>query len=102
MHTPSSNGGPTFRIEMSLAIEESIIGLLKHAVQEGRGVEFYQAMSLVMERIRHSARSAGEPLYRLPALKMQVRLIAQLPIIVHYGVCENRDVAYIKLVTLFQ
>lgn len=44
--------------------------------------------------------SFGEPEYRLPALKMQIRSGGVLPLIVHVGVCEDEPIVFIKKVTL--
>ena len=42
----------------------------------------------------------GEPLYRLPALRMQIRHGAILPLFIDYGVCEDRPLVFIRGVTL--
>lgn len=38
----------------------------------------------------------GEPLYRLPALKIQVRTSIVPPLAIHFGVCEERPLVFIK------
>ena len=42
----------------------------------------------------------GEPLYRLPALRLQVRHGAVGPLLIHFAVHENRPLVFIKSVTL--
>jgi hypothetical protein len=97
---PLSNGGQTFQIEMSGVVKERILKLQEQASNEGRGEKFITTMESVIKKIEHHARSAGEPLYRLPALRMQIRLIAQYPLIIYYAASEDRPVVYIKTVVL--
>jgi hypothetical protein len=42
----------------------------------------------------------GEPLYRLPVLRMQVRSVAIRPLSVAFAVCEDRPLVYINAVKL--
>jgi hypothetical protein len=42
----------------------------------------------------------GAPLYRLPALRMQVRHGIVLPVAVDYGVSEDRPIVVIRWVAL--
>ena len=102
MTEPSPNGGTTFRIELSALIPERILDLQRQASDAGRGEEYLNAMQAIVDNIRRNARTAGEPLYRLPVMKLQVRLVAVRPLVVHFAVSEERLVVYVKSVVLSQ
>ena len=53
-----------------------------------------------VEQLRKRPARFGEPLYRLPALRMEVRHAVLRPIAVQFGVCEDRPLVFIKSVTL--
>jgi hypothetical protein len=42
----------------------------------------------------------GEPAYRLPTLRMQVRTVIVRPLVVDFGVCEDQPDVFIKGVKL--
>jgi hypothetical protein len=42
----------------------------------------------------------GEPIYRLPALRMQVRTIVVRPLVVDFVVCEDQPLVFLKVVSL--
>src|SRR5262245_16934290 len=100
MIQPSSNGGQTYRVEMSTAIRESILKLQQQATREGRGKECFRAFEQILNRIEKQPHSTGEPLYHLQTLKMQVRETVVAPLAVHFAVCDDRQVIYIKRVIL--
>ncbi len=54
----------------------------------------------VYEHLRQEPSEYGEPLYRLPALHMQVRCVAVRPLYVDFAVCEDRPLVFIKAVKL--
>jgi hypothetical protein len=100
MTPPATNGERPYRIEISGIVRESILRLQRRASDAGKGEEFRAAMRFALDRIIHSPLTAGEPQYRLSALKMQVRVVVRRPLVIHYGVCEDRAVVYIKVVQL--
>jgi len=38
---------------------------------------------------------AGEPLFRLPALRMRVRQVAIRPLYINYAVCEDHPLVFL-------
>lgn len=101
MTLPSSaNGNYPFQLELSAAIAEVIRQLQRRASREGRGKEFLLAMRRVVERLRRDPTDFGEPLYRLPALRMQIRCAAVGLLGLDFGVCEDRPLVFIKSVKL--
>ena len=59
-----------------------------------------KALHLLKRRLQTSPGNLGEPLYRLAALRMQIRTVVLGPLAVDFGVCEDRPVVFIKGVVL--
>ncbi len=96
----STNGNHSFRIEITGAVAAAIRQLQRQASREGRGHEFLLAFRRVVERLRRNPTELGEPLYRLIALRMQLRCVVIRPVYVDFAVCEDRPLVFIKAVKL--
>jgi hypothetical protein len=93
------NGGP-FEIHASAFLLEAFRRIQRRATLEGRGLEVLQAMKYIRQRLSRDPTNFGEPLYRLPALRMQIRFSVIGPLAIHYGVCEDRPLVFIKGIRL--
>jgi hypothetical protein len=58
------------------------------------------AFRQIVERLQRDPTEAGEPSYRLPAVRMQVRRIVIRPLVIHFAVCEDRPLVFIKAANL--
>jgi hypothetical protein len=96
----SGNGERPFQVGFSQAIAELIRKLQRQASREGRGGEFIISLRRTVERLQNSPRSFGEPLYRLPALRMQVRCGVIGPLSIDFAICEDRPLLFIMAVKL--
>lgn len=96
----SDNGRQSFQISFSELIAEAIRQLQRRASLQGRGEEFLQALRAVVDRLQHDPNEFGEPLYRLSALRLQVRCAAIRPLSIDFAVCEDRPLVFIKAVRL--
>jgi hypothetical protein len=96
----SGNGEPSFQIAFSDLIAEAIRQLQRRASRQGRGEEFLVALRTVVERLHRNPNEFGEPLYRLPVLRMQVRCAVVRPLSVDFAGCEDRPLVFIKAVKL--
>jgi hypothetical protein len=94
------NGGIDYEVYCSAVVAKSIRDVHQRAVQEGQGEAMVAAFRDVVEHFRRRAARLGEPLYRLPALRIEVRHALFRPIAVQFGVCEDRPLVFIKSVTL--
>jgi hypothetical protein len=98
---PSSvNGEHPFQLEISEVIAEVIRGLQRQAKQEGRGEAFLLAVKKMVKRLHRNPTNFGEPLYRLPVLRMQVRCGIIRPLSVDFAVCEDRPLVFLMAVKL--
>jgi len=91
-----SLSGGSFEVHLSQHILQSIYALQRRATLAGRGDEMVEAFRIVLSRLETDPRSLGEPTYRLPALRMQIRCAVVPPLIIHFGVCEDRATVYVK------
>ncbi|HWG44334.1 MAG TPA: hypothetical protein VN688_16265 [Gemmataceae bacterium] len=98
MSSPSGEGG--YEVHNSAAIAQAFLQLQHQAVQQGRGEELLRAARNVYDRLRQDPNEFGEPLYRLPALRLQVRCAVARPLSVHFAVCEDRPLVFITVVKL--
>jgi hypothetical protein len=97
--TSPRNGGIDYEVYSSSVVAQTIRDAHLQAIEEGRG-EAMVAAFRDAENLRKHAPRFGESLYRLPALRMEVRHAVLRPIAVQFGVCEDRPLVFIKNVTL--
>ena len=96
----SANGDRQFELKISGTIAEALRRLQRQASREGRGKVFLSALRKAVEGLRRRATELGEPLYRLPALRMQVRLVVIGPLVIDYAVSEDQPLVFFKSVKL--
>jgi hypothetical protein len=100
MTTPSGNGQPAYVVSFVGRTTELIRELQLQAAFEGRGDAFAQALAAVIRRLKSKPRTFGEPVYRLPALRLQVRLASIAPVVVYFGVSQDHPIVYVNAVRL--
>jgi hypothetical protein len=99
MPASEDNGGP-YKVHCSAAIAKALRQLQRRAKREGRGEAALSAFRQIVQRLGQAPFDLGEPLYRLPVLRMQVRCCSVRPLAVDFAVCEDRPLVFIKGVTL--
>jgi hypothetical protein len=100
MAGPDGNGIHRFEVHCSGAVMETIRQTLREAARQGRGQPMLDAFKDVVRRLKVDPFHTGEPEYRLPGLRMQVRSVAVRPLAVGFAVCEDRPLVFIKGVKL--
>jgi hypothetical protein len=70
------------------------------ATNQGRGPEMTKALLQIIHDLERDPFNVGEPAYRLPSLKMQVRKTVVPPLAVGFGVCKDRPLVFIRVVRL--
>jgi hypothetical protein len=101
MTTPEPDGlGPPYEVHGSGVIAAEIRRLRRQAAGEGRSAAMMAALREIHRRLQLDPNALGEPLYRLPVLRMQVRTCVVRPLAVDFAVCEDRPVVIIKGVSL--
>jgi hypothetical protein len=97
---PPANGEHPYQLSFSGAIVMRLRQLQRRASREGRGEEFLRALRSAVERLWNDPTTFGEPLYRLPVLRVQVRCAVIRPLGIDFAVCEDRPLVFIKAVRL--
>lgn len=92
--------GPRWKVSCSPVNAEILRQLQRQASQSGRGEAFAPAFRQIITRLQHDPTEAGEPLYRLPALRMEVRMVVVPPLALNFAVCEDQPLVFIKGATL--
>ena len=59
-----------------------------------------RAFGEIIRRLSLDPFHTGEPLYRLPGLRMQIRTCIVRPLAIDFAVCEDRPLVFIKSVHL--
>jgi hypothetical protein len=89
-----------FQVHISKALAEHLRRLVRIAAEQGHGDHLLAAYYRAIVRMETDPLEFGEPTYRLPALRLQVRCAAIAPLVIHFGVSEDRPDVYIKWVEL--
>jgi hypothetical protein len=92
--------GPVYQVKLSKKIIKVIKELHKQAAQQGQGQRYLASLEAVHHRLQKDPRNFGEPLYRLPALRLLVYQAIVSPVVVHYGVHEEKPLVFLKWVQL--
>jgi hypothetical protein len=85
-----------YDVRMSARTRAEVLQWHRQALEEGAGQDFLRAFRQIVERLRRDPLTFGEPMYRLPALQLQVRHGAILPLFVDYAVHESSPLVFIR------
>jgi len=97
----SPNGSHQYRLILSNRQVQRIYELHDQALQRGLGDAFIAALKRIDKHLRANPVAFGDPRYRLPALKMTVYCRAIHPVIVDYGVNEEKRMVFMRSIRLF-
>ena len=93
----SGNGTPRqYSISMSQFQRERLLRLHNEQELLGRSQQFLDAYLQIIGRLERDPRVFGELLYTLPALRLEIRTAAIAPLIVDYGVHEERKIVFVQ------
>jgi hypothetical protein len=85
-----------YAVVMSLQTKALVKELHVQAVQNGTGQQFLSALRKIIERLRGDPFTFGEPLYRLPALNLLVCQAIVLPLVVIFGINQERPIVIVR------
>ena len=86
----------------SAVIARILRNIQERATSEGRGELVLDAIRQIHQRFRANPMNFGEPLYRLPAMRMIVHCAMVLPLVIDFGICEDRPLVFIKDIRLLE
>jgi hypothetical protein len=81
---------------MSIQTKADVKQLHRQAILAGAGQQFLAAFQQIVDRLRKDPLTFGEPLYRLPVLKLAVRKAVLSPLVVDYAVHEEQPLVFIR------
>jgi hypothetical protein len=87
-------------VHASGVIIKALRDIQRRAKREGRGEKALAALRHICQRLQDDPLTLGEPLYRLPGLRMQVRTCVVRPVLVDFAVCEDHPLVFLKGVKL--
>jgi hypothetical protein len=99
--TTEGDGRPhPYKVTHSALTGQEIKRLHQRAAQEGRGKQFVSALRAIYERLKNDPVNFGEPIFRLPALKLIVYQAGVSPVMVDYAVHEERRLVILRVLRL--
>ncbi len=96
----SPGNGLLYDVKLSNQIKETIKELHGRLAHQSKGQQFLDSLRAIYNRLRQDPTTFGEPLYRLPALKLLVYQVVVSGIVVYYGVHEEEPLVFLKGVQL--
>lgn len=95
------NGRPLrYDVRCSEKIKATIKQLHQQASEQGKGQQFLDSLRTILDRLQEDPDRLGEPLYRLPALKLLVYQVIVSRVVVDYAVHEEKLLVFLKGVKL--
>jgi hypothetical protein len=80
------------------AITQELKNLQSQAIKKGKTIA--SAFRQIIQRLRDNPTETGEPNYRLPFMRMEIRTVVVRPLVVDFAVCEDKPLVFIKGVML--
>jgi hypothetical protein len=101
--TVQGNGQPkVYRVSQLGSAKQALKWNYEQAKVSGEGSAFLSALRHIYQRLRHDPHGFGEPIYRLPAMKMLVCTGVYLPVVVDFGIHESEPVVIIRNVRFLE
>ncbi len=92
---PASENG-SYQVHCSKVVADRLRQLQRLATPRGQGEAFLAAFRGIVRALRKNPNAVGEPLYRLPALHLQVRAVVVLPLAIDFAVSEDHPLVCIR------
>src|SRR5262245_9901307 len=96
MNVAGNGQRPKYRVSLLGPVAEVLKNIRDQAILAGNEAEIVAALRIIYERLRQDPLGFGEPLYRLPAMKMLVCVGAVSPISIGFGVHEDKALVVIR------
>jgi hypothetical protein len=90
------NGPPQFKVVLAQYLKERADQLHDVAQAHGLGYRFIGALKVIHEALRRDPRHFGDPVFRLPALRLTVFIRAVFPLAVDYGVHDRLPLVIVR------
>jgi hypothetical protein len=91
-----TNGSPDYKVVISAYVAKQAQKLHDIAVDHDLGKAFIEALEVIDHGLRTNPREFGGPLFRLPALKLQIFMRGVFPVAVDYGVHDKLPLVIVR------
>jgi len=91
-----TGNGNLFHVEASGKVLGELNAIRLRAKKAGKGQRFLAALRAIHDRLQKNPKEFGEPLFRLPALKIVVYVGIVNPLVVQYGVHEEKPLVLLR------
>lgn len=88
--------GGRYQVHASGVVLEMIQQIQRRTDRESRGAQVLASLNHIYQRLEHDPLKLGEPLYRLSALRLQIRTWIVLPLVVDFAVHEDRPLVLVQ------
>lgn len=88
-----------YEVHCSGAVAETIYRAHAKASAEDKE-RIAAALEQIVESLETDPYEVGEPLFRLPAMRMQVRTVVVRPLSIDFGIYEDQPIVFIKTGTV--
>ncbi len=85
-----------YEIIVSQPIKQRIKEFHQQAILNGKGHEFLNSLRIIHRRLQQDPTNFGEPVYRLPALRLLIYHVIVSRVVVDYGVNEEKPLVFLK------
>jgi hypothetical protein len=96
MSSPGNGQAVPYDVRMSAQSKEALKRFHRRAIELDIGHALLDALRGIVERLRTDPLTFGEPMYRLPSIRMGVRHGAIFPLYVDYAVHEEKPLVFIR------
>jgi hypothetical protein len=91
------NGQPiSYKVDYSADLKNKIKSLHAQAASTGKGHQFLDALRAILKRLRENPKEFGEPVYHLPVLKLTVYQAILAPVVVDFGIHDEKPLVIIR------
>jgi len=92
----------SYRVTATGLARAQLLALASSSLYNSGQKEMTRAMRQVVQRLAHTPRSVGDPLYTLRAAKLVVRSVSHASLYIQYGVHETEPLVIIRFVASFR
>lgn len=91
---------PQYQVVYAESVRQTLNDLVPRVVQQGLAPTVLSALRTLDERLHEEPRLYGEPKYRFRALRLELRVAIEPPLVVHFTVHDEQPLVFVKSIQL--
>ena len=96
MSSQGNGQAELFKVDMSGQTKVALQQLHKQAWSAGNSKRFLAALAHIIQRLQQDPTHFGEPLFHLPALKLEVCQAVVPPLVVNFAIYPEQSLVFIR------